>query len=576
MIAACGSLSVGIAGPGFAAETSPPARAAVVAVGAEAAATGRAQAELADTIGADPRFAVQPTSAIASRVGSPEPERVWRDDAKARQLLERALEAQSAAETDRAIASIGEALALSDVSPVGRVRLLLWQATMHLAKGQTEGANESIRRALALDPDLVPSTDEFPPFIADTVRLLKEVLTKHQVRLAGIQPGVRAFLDGREIGPRGLSAVPGPHTVEFMAPGFRTVAMDVTVTRDEVVTAPNLPIHLARAKSLATAIRSAASGDQVHFARLAQSLGVDALVLASVEDDGTHGLVWTAHAPAELARRSFGPGEFTKLGEWARGHLLDAAPRPPGALASWADWHVSAGPAMAVWDRRITADTGFSAEQEGVVASGARFGVQGTRGRMAADAELTILTFAFTKLPVTLDVPTGGTAPTATGRGGTLVRGRLHGGARISAGRIAVEPTLGAFVESYGVQPVSSGLDLPFFASYLFVGPELRVDADLPLGAAVLGGGVGVVPVGSYRESKQTTGTTAAPLAASARIRGVLPLGRRWQFGAAYEGEFRSVRFKGSSSVGGFDPVLRDGTLTEILHTLTLTARAGF
>lgn len=616
--------------PVFAATTL---RTAVLAVGADDAArpdrsgsaasglaAGALQRELEISLGRVPGVEIVPATLVAPALAgatatSPAPPPVLPSaDPGARQAwedlfagVERAFVQDQLQEALQLLARIDRLHGHTRFVPTEqRIRLLLWRATVHLAQGDTNTAEQRVRAALALDPSASIDPRVFPPSVRKLAESVNgEGFRRVQLRVTGAPEGSVVLVDGRPLPEGGIPT--GSHVLAVGAAGFRWIELPLPDLQSDREIEVALPLAPAAATEQVLREMALAGVETVPEFRalqeLAATIGADALVI--VTHVQPKAAADTAEPCADAVEETTGrklTGVFWRR-SWSR--TLEAAPRTyaddePGrrAFALWLDGvladasrgflagigataSASIGPSVrhvnfydADGDGYETAFTGLG----GVVAVGI------APGRWLAGLEATGAHYGF--VGVTIRSP--GEADDRRGRPENDAGGGYAIGGQVSAGRRfllkgdsfrrgvwwSVEGIAGWERRVADDVKDGTGSDLAIFPSHERVVTGFRVRGAVPVPWTPLVG-EGVVTAHPYsRWREKPSGTSGTDPTADPR--GSFELLARWQrsrsplqWAAIFQVESRSTSFGGRARMP-VEPAITGARRDEEVYALLL------
>lgn len=310
---------------------------AVLVVGGDAAEAGELQSLLDARLSRVQGISALKAAEVAFLVGSTG-DRIAREKrGDAEDLLQTARRATAEDRLADALESLAELEALQErargVPVAERVALRSWRASIFLALDDRDRAAAEARQLLALQPYMQVDTTVFRPSVASLVDEVRSGgLPDATVRVEGLPAKAKVTVDERPAGAK-FEVITGRHWVTISAPRFRTVERAIDVHEHRSLEA-NLAIAFEeRTRDVlgaAVGARPFARGDRAPLERLAQKLGVDALVIASAGDPARAALWWKgAELPLEcppLPRRA-------AIGDWAVARLVEGARSPSPSLA---------------------------------------------------------------------------------------------------------------------------------------------------------------------------------------------------------------------------------------------------
>ncbi len=314
---------------------------AVLVVGGEPADAGAMQTLLDARLSRVRGIAALSASEVAFLVGSDEGRIARESRGEAEDLLQAARRATAEDRLADALESLAELEALQDRSrgvPVAdRVALRSWRVSIFLSLEDRDRAAQEARQLLALSPYVQVDTSVFRPSVASLVDEVRSAgLPDATVHVEGLPPKAKVVVDERPAGQK-FEVITGRHWVTISAPRFRSVERAIDVLANQTLTAELAPSFDQATRDVlgaAVGARPWERSDRASLEKLAQRLGVDALVIATVDDPARAALWWKgAEVPLEcpaLPSRS-------AIGDWAVARLVEGARGPhPSAVATGA------------------------------------------------------------------------------------------------------------------------------------------------------------------------------------------------------------------------------------------------
>lgn len=560
----------------------------VIALGADADAAAALQLRLEQALSAQPGIELLGSSELAPRIAAGAA--VPADDANLSTLLTLARVAYAEDRPLDAFHRVSEAADLIDAGAIqpgaDRSTILVSRAALYHAMGDAELARKEAEALLALAPDVRPEPWLRPAFVAFLEDLRKRQRSV-QVTLAGIPAQARVEVDGRIVGAT-FRVAPGSHELHIRAPGTRPSRMRFEANADTRLTylAALEPGEKQRA-SLETAVWETPPDNTL--SELGRKLPGIHLVVVSARPGGSiRGLV---REPDGFILRSdafSGANADLTVATWAAKSIAPVrktvvtGPTPtkppehavtesrPGSAAGLA---VRAGPVFVSRQRTLRGSDGGSIDTTfsgmGGVAQGRM-----TRGAWIAEGRIQYVSFDLSR--ARFELPDGSKASVL---GGRSLRGELAvGGVFLgSLERTAAFAQVEGALERHDAQDLRSGTqEVGLFSSYQ------RWALGAAIGASLRRNGIGfdvalrAHPLHRFDELESKSGSSpSAGMALGASAGVTARLGRRLEIRGAYEGESRSVSFKGAA-IAPVTPQLRDATHRETVHAFSMTAARRF
>lgn len=576
------------------AATAAPKRIAVVATGDDAFAAGELQRELEKRLAATVTgYTIRPTADVALRIGAPKAAAPSpTPDPAAAALLEQAIGAYYDAQYVKALDLFAQTQGLNENTdaPVSRrTEVLLWRVAVFLGLNDLTQAQTEALAALTLNPELkVDPSSEIPPSVSQQ---LDKVRTSPTFKLLtvivnGLPATASLSVDGRLV-PSRFKVLAGRHKIVASSNNRRDVTREVDITADTAVTISLPPALPPELEPVVTAFAQADKKalEPAEIATLAQKLDAEWVVFAttvggqatailrrSVNGELTPaGPFPGAEAPAAIATALAKPIKNAK----------DVKGGPAGQPYVYDDteWTVTShGTLLASgWLRSISA--GGDDVQTFFGGAGPELRVEAVKGSMLLAASGSFVSYDASSVEVKLP---DGSKTSATG--GSTMRVVAGGGWRGGGpDRRRFRALAMLDIENHGnSDPKNGGATLNLITGYTRAAFELRGGfrmAAPALPAYLLDLELGVSPYAYFAEAPSgasgdspssgpavlwAAGLERAPSATS-----------RWGYRLTYTGEMRSVTFKGQSEAA-VNPPMRDATLDEMFHALSLTATRRF
>lgn len=557
-------------------------RVGVIAVGSDPVAAGALQAKLDRALGSQKNLVVIPRAELALRLAAGSA--AARDDGRLAGLFAQAKEAYFDDRLDEASGRVEEAARLIDeglaVPGNDRVTVLTWRTALAAAAKDEKKADEQARLLLNLAPDAELNLDVFRPSMKKLVDELRPKLQKPiEITIEGAPAGARLEVDHRLVDAK-FRIGTGRRTLIVRAPGYRAVSITYGAeTSRAVAVAVALDPGDKALVGLETAVWS--DGASPALTELGARLGVDAFAIVAARPDGAIRAILLQRGGSARRSESIAGGKETSVASWIAGELGSTGTKTAfpsstpieGGRSGGVAWTLDAGLAVSQRSRSLEASggAGFDAAFTGVGGfvdgeAWHRAFVGGMRGSWT-NYDLSTATFS---------LPDGSKASVV---GGQTLRMDFRTGGRVlgSPERWGVVALVEGVWESHTAQDLHDDQgDLGFFASYNRIAAGLGVRGEAAVSSVRLHGGVSVHPLHQWLEpsaktGKRPEGSTAFGLRAGA----AMPIASAWELQTEYLGEMRRVAFKGAADAP-VDPSIEDATISETVHSLSLTVRRRF
>lgn len=557
-------------------------RVGVIAVGADPVAAGELQQRLDRAVASRKDLVTVPRAEIALRLGAAtssarDAGRLAALFAQAKEAYfdERLVEAGERVEEAARVVDSGLAVPGSD-----RVTVLTWRTALALAMQKEGEAETHAKELLALSPDAEPDLDIFRPSVGKFVDEMRpKVPPGINVKVEGAPGGSRLEVDGRLVDTQ-FRIGPGKHTLAMRAVGFRPAAYPFDAKSNHVVTlTPALDPGDKALGSLQTEVWG--SGAAPALAGLGARLGVDAVAVVAARADGALRAMVFRRGEALRRSGSAAPGKEPEsaIASWLAAALTPAASKPPkgtpaAPIASAArSWTLDAGIAVSQRDRALDGSGGAGFDTAFTGVGGFFDGELWHRSFMGG------LRGSWTSYDVStarFDLPDGTESSVL---GGRTARADFRAGARV----LGTPEGFGLIAQIEAVYEIHNAQDLRddngelgFFASYDRVAAGAGVRAHAAIGAVRLSTGVSAHPFHQWTESPAKTGRSPkGQIALGFSARAGIPVSGAWELQGEFLGERRSVTFEAGADAP-VDPAIQDATISEQVHSLSLTLRRRF